>query len=136
MMRTSPVTTASRARGAAAGCLDTRGQEDGVRAEAAILKFNTEERVCAAQGLDRAGKQLRAVALGLHPPKQVIAADAIGEAGMVVASRDLRGPAAAVVNDNEASAKARQIDGGAEPRRSRADNDRLEGIVHGAHAPR
>ena len=66
-----------------------------------------------------------------HPLEQLLAADPVGEAGMVAGARDPRGAALAAVDHQDVEVEAGEVDGGGQPRGAAADDQAVEDrLVH------
>ncbi len=89
----------------------------------------------ALEAGDLLGDDLRAIFARLvaHPLEQLLAADAVGKAGMIMSARNPRRAALAAVDDQDVEVKAGKVDGGSEPGRATADDQAVEGFVH--HGP-
>jgi hypothetical protein len=110
---------------------DAGGDEESVAADlAAVVEGDDAVRVLDPQTGDRlGGEDLGAEALGLggRPPRQVGAADALGEAEVVLDAGAGAGLAAGrlLLDDHRAQAFGGAVDGGAEPGWTGADDDEV-----------
>ena len=90
------------------------GEQDAARAIFLVLAADDEPRAVPLQIGHPLGLTHRAIFSRLlaHPVEQILAVDAFGKAGVVVAGRDHAGPARAAVEQADLEIIARQIDRG------------------------